>query len=125
MKWSFLFVKLHSNAGAHLRAKINLLPSHLLPLSNIDPRGQNNTIDLLLQNGPTPISNCENSGEFDGHLQDTGKETGENLAGIATEDDPAQEFPAKSSMPVGSASGSPCQPVPAQGSEFMTNSMPT
>jgi hypothetical protein len=64
----FPFTELHSNAGARLHAEINLLPSHLLPLSNIDPRGQNNIVDLLLQNGLTPVSNYENFGEFGGHL---------------------------------------------------------
>jgi hypothetical protein len=60
----FPFAELHSNTGARLHTKIDLLPSHLLPLSNIDPRGQNNIADLLLQNGLTLVSNYENSGEF-------------------------------------------------------------
>jgi hypothetical protein len=87
-KGVFPRTELHSNARAHLCTEINLLPSHLLPLSNIDPRGQNNTTNLILQIGLTPVSNCENSGEFGGHLQDIGAKAGENLADRATEIDP-------------------------------------
>jgi hypothetical protein len=57
-------------------------------------------------------------------LQDIGEETEENLVSTATEDDPAQEFLDKPGVPVGSALGSPRQPVSAQGSEFVSNLVP-
>lgn len=37
--WSFPFTELHSNAGARLRAEINLLPTSLLPSPNFDNGG--------------------------------------------------------------------------------------
>ena len=44
----FPFAELHANAGARLRAKINLLPSTLFPSSNLDNRGIFNTADHTL-----------------------------------------------------------------------------
>jgi hypothetical protein len=44
----FPFVELHANAGARLRAQINLLPSTLFPSSNLDNRGIFNTTDHTL-----------------------------------------------------------------------------
>jgi hypothetical protein len=116
----FPFTELHSNVGAHLHCEINLLPSHLLPLSNIDPRGQNNTTDLLLQHGLTLVSNCANSRAFSGHVQDIGAGTGENLVDTATEDDSAQESAAKPGVSAGSASGSLSEPTQVQGSKSLS-----
>jgi hypothetical protein len=44
----FPFAELHANAGARLRAEINLLPSTLFPSSNLDNRGIFNTADHTL-----------------------------------------------------------------------------
>lgn len=44
----FPFAELHANAGARLRAQINLLPSTLFPSSNLDNRGIFNTADHTL-----------------------------------------------------------------------------
>jgi hypothetical protein len=46
----FPFSELHANAGAHLRAEINLLPSTLLPSSNFENMGQQFSAASLLPN---------------------------------------------------------------------------
>jgi hypothetical protein len=56
----FPFTELHSNVGAHLRAEISLLPSHLAPSSNIEPKG-NDTVDQSLLIVQNLIPNGENS----------------------------------------------------------------
>jgi hypothetical protein len=60
----FSFTELHSSAGGCLQAEINLLHTHLLPSSHVDPRGANYTDESLLQNNLIPVSNGENSREF-------------------------------------------------------------
>jgi hypothetical protein len=57
----FPFAELHSNVGARLRTRINLLPSTLLPSSNFDDRGH----CQLLSNNPTIATNVESSQDED------------------------------------------------------------
>jgi hypothetical protein len=72
----FPFTKLHSNAGARLQAEINLLPTHILPSSNVATRGANSTDDPLLQNNLTPVSNGAICGEFGVQMQPKEEEQG-------------------------------------------------
>jgi hypothetical protein len=68
----FPFAELHSNAGARLRTKINLLPSTLLPSSNIENRELCPTTDSILSNNPPVATNVESSQDANNGVQVTG-----------------------------------------------------
>jgi hypothetical protein len=58
----FPFMELHSNAGAHCRTEISLLPSHLVPSSNIESKEYDTTDPLLLMS-QNPVTNVANFGD--------------------------------------------------------------
>jgi hypothetical protein len=68
----FPFAELHSNAGARLRTEINLLPSTLLPSSNIENRELCPTADSILSNNPLVATDVESSQDADNCVQVTG-----------------------------------------------------
>jgi hypothetical protein len=68
----FPFAELHSNAGARLRTEINLLPSTLLPSSNIENRELCPTADSILSNNPPVATDVESSQDADNGVQVTG-----------------------------------------------------
>jgi hypothetical protein len=57
----FSFMELQSNAGARLRTEISLLPSHLVPSSNIEPK-EYDTIDPSLLMSQNHVTNAVNFG---------------------------------------------------------------
>jgi hypothetical protein len=58
----FSFMELQSNAGARLRTEIGLLPSHLVPSSNIEPK-EYDTIDPSLLMSQNHVTNAVNFGD--------------------------------------------------------------
>jgi hypothetical protein len=58
----FPFMELHSNAGARLRTEISLLPSHLVPSSNIEPKEYDTTDPSLLMS-QNHVTNAVNFGD--------------------------------------------------------------
>jgi hypothetical protein len=100
-------MELHSNAGAHLRDEINLLPDHLVPSSNFDPKG-NNAADQSLQLLQNFVPNADNSGENCEPMQ-----VSEAIIPSAEhEDDPAPKSAAIAAIPEESTSGSGATPTP-------------
>jgi hypothetical protein len=55
-----------------LRTEINLLPSTLLPSSNVENREHCQTADSLLSNNPTVVTDVETSQDADNDVQVTG-----------------------------------------------------
>jgi hypothetical protein len=113
---AFLFTEFHSNAGARLHAEINLLPTHLLPSSNVGPRGTNLTDDSLLQNNLTPVYNGEICGEFGVQMQVGEEEQGGVDSGIEHEED----FVLASSVQAGESASCSAPTVQTAGEESVS-----
>jgi hypothetical protein len=75
----FPFTKLHLK----LRAKINLLPSTLLPSSSFENRGICNTIDSLLSNDLSANANATEEVSRDSNNKRHDKEDGEAVVGCS------------------------------------------
>jgi hypothetical protein len=78
----FPFMELHSNVGARLRIEISLLPSHLVPSSNIEPKEYDTTDPSLLMS-QNPVTNAVNFGDNCESMQ----EIEENCYGADHEED--------------------------------------